>query len=395
MPTISEQITQLTSDRDDLVANLTTKGITGLTGDETFTELVPEVLNIPSGGSDEWQPEPDWWDIEQILKDDTEDYPYKAIQLITDNSNTTFFSVYGQGRKVKTSDGAEYILNTTGITHTWDKTKDKPCSKGYKTRYVIMYSDSIYLSNYVNFGSADANCLYIIFSGYDMKQVFNNIRKLECVKSLNEEGILTGNQTFRFNYNLKKIDAQIKNATSNQYTFNFVRDVTLKDNFMTISNSHNGDCSNMFSNSSVKLPSLNSDLNVKNGNFMFSSSKIEVIPSWIKFDNVTNLNSIFSDCRYLRKIESRINMINITSSPSMMFYYSYSLEEVYFSNVKVPIPNLNEASFLKHDCIVDLLNNLVDLTGETSKTLTLGATNLSKLTAEEKAIATNKNWTLA
>lgn len=49
MPTISEQLTQLISDRDDLVDNLTTKGITGLTGDETFTELVPEVLNIPSG----------------------------------------------------------------------------------------------------------------------------------------------------------------------------------------------------------------------------------------------------------------------------------------------------------------------------------------------------------
>lgn len=51
MPTISEQLTQLISDRDDLVDNLTSKGITGLTGDETFTELVPEVLNISSGGA--------------------------------------------------------------------------------------------------------------------------------------------------------------------------------------------------------------------------------------------------------------------------------------------------------------------------------------------------------
>jgi hypothetical protein len=33
-------------------------------------------------------------------------------------------------------------------------------------------------------------------------------------------------------------------------------------------------------------------------------------------------------------------------------------------------------------------------TGET-KTLTLGATNLAKLTNEEKAIATQKGWTLA
>jgi len=50
MPTTSDYLTQLQQDRDDLVDNLEAKGITGLTGDETFTELVPEVLNIPSGG---------------------------------------------------------------------------------------------------------------------------------------------------------------------------------------------------------------------------------------------------------------------------------------------------------------------------------------------------------
>lgn len=47
--TTSDYLEQLVQDRDDLVDNLTEKGITGLTGDETFTELVPEVLNIPSG----------------------------------------------------------------------------------------------------------------------------------------------------------------------------------------------------------------------------------------------------------------------------------------------------------------------------------------------------------
>ena len=46
----SDYLEQLVQDRDDLVDNLTTKGITGLTGDETFTELVPQVLDIPSGG---------------------------------------------------------------------------------------------------------------------------------------------------------------------------------------------------------------------------------------------------------------------------------------------------------------------------------------------------------
>ena len=49
--TTSNYLTQLQQDREDLVDNLETKGITGLTGDETFTELVPEVLNISGGSS--------------------------------------------------------------------------------------------------------------------------------------------------------------------------------------------------------------------------------------------------------------------------------------------------------------------------------------------------------
>lgn len=49
--TTADYLNQLEQDRQDLVDNLETKGITGLSGDETFTELVPEVLNIPSGSN--------------------------------------------------------------------------------------------------------------------------------------------------------------------------------------------------------------------------------------------------------------------------------------------------------------------------------------------------------
>ena len=49
MATISQNLAQLKQDREDLIDNLETQGITGLTGNETFTELVPEVLNISGG----------------------------------------------------------------------------------------------------------------------------------------------------------------------------------------------------------------------------------------------------------------------------------------------------------------------------------------------------------
>lgn len=45
--------------------------------------------------------------------------------------------------------------------------------------------------------------------------------------------------------------------------------------------------------------------------------------------------------------------------------------------------------------MVALFNGVADLTGQASKTITVGKTNLAKLTPEQIAIATNKNWTVA
>lgn len=48
--TTADYLQSLQADKNDLVNNLEAQGITGLTGDETFTELVPKVLDISTGG---------------------------------------------------------------------------------------------------------------------------------------------------------------------------------------------------------------------------------------------------------------------------------------------------------------------------------------------------------
>ena len=45
------------------------------------------------------------------------------------------------------------------------------------------------------------------------------------------------------------------------------------------------------------------------------------------------------------------------------------------------------------EALVEILNNLATVTS--TQTLTMGSTNLAKLTDEDKAIATGKGWTLA
>ena len=47
------------------------------------------------------------------------------------------------------------------------------------------------------------------------------------------------------------------------------------------------------------------------------------------------------------------------------------------------------------DTLVAMLTALADRTGQSAYTLTIGATNLAKLSDDQRAIATDKNWTLA
>lgn len=59
--------------------------------------------------------------------------------------------------------------------------------------------------------------------------------------------------------------------------------------------------------------------------------------------------------------------------------------------------NLNLSASTKYsaETIAEWIDALIDRTGDTAYTLAIGATNLNKLTAEQIAIATNKNWNLA
>jgi hypothetical protein len=52
------------------------------------------------------------------------------------------------------------------------------------------------------------------------------------------------------------------------------------------------------------------------------------------------------------------------------------------------------ATILDRASLRAVINGLADLTGKTPQTLTIGAKLLAKITEEDIAIATNKNWTI-
>jgi hypothetical protein len=77
------------------------------------------------------------------------------------------------------------------------------------------------------------------------------------------------------------------------------------------------------------------------------------------------------------------------------------LKHITFENKFLSAVQFNQCTLLTHESLINILNALYDyVNGELDgsskdKTLTLGTTNLAKLTDAEKAIATEKGWTLA
>lgn len=73
-----------------------------------------------------------------------------------------------------------------------------------------------------------------------------------------------------------------------------------------------------------------------------------------------------------------------------------NLENITFEGVIGNNISFKDCKNLTHTSLMNIINHLKDFSGTTTtRTLTLGTTNLAKLTDTEKAIATNKGWTLA
>ena len=128
------------------------------------------------------------------------------------------------------------------------------------------------------------------------------------------------------------------------------------------------------------------------------------LTSVIFADGITTIgNQVFYGCTSLKTVylPSSINATasstsSLTSTSSYyIFYNCTALEDVQLGQDWNMSLRLNVSNNLTVDSMVAMFNSLKDLTGDTAKTLTLGSTNLAKLTDEQKAIATNKNWTLA
>ena len=141
----------------------------------------------------------------------------------------------------------------------------------------------------------------------------------------------------------------------------------------------------------TSIPQLDTS-NVTHMNLMFyQCSALTSIPQ-LETSKVEVMSSMFSGCRSLTSVP-RLDASNVTTTSRMFAACIFLTTFGGLTNLKVDL-DLSQCTALTHDSLMNVINEAADVTAD-PKTLTLGTTNLNKLTDEEKAIATNKGWVLA
>lgn len=209
---------------------------------------------------------------------------------------------------------------------------------------------------------------------------FNNCSSLETVTLSNsQQVILSGGNNFYNCYDLsqRSLEAILEHLASTQTTMpggNFYGCRSITD---------------------VELPSQ--IVTVAGTAFMGCTSlEIAELPA------VTTVGaSVFSGCTSLKTLiygavlgSGSTAYINHASTGNVI-YGCTALEDVQIPQGWTENMNLSQTSVLTHDSMVAMIANLYDYSSDTAHTLTLGDTNLTRLSADEIAVATAKNWTLS
>lgn len=108
---------------------------------------------------------------------------------------------------------------------------------------------------------------------------------------------------------------------------------------------------------------------------------------------VRGIAGCFHSCKALESLHLPSGFGQKATNLANCFMYCSALKTITGNpNFKVSL-NLSYSANLTHDSIMVVINGLQTVTE--TQTLTLGSTNLAKLTAADKQIATDKGWTLA
>ena len=163
-----------------------------------------------------------------------------------------------------------------------------------------------------------------------------------------------------------------------------VKEVTFPSSLKTIAIYGFSGCKNL---KEIQLPT-DTALSIDHGAFYNTGLESITIPA-----NVTNCSyQSFGGCANLKRV---VIEGNGTGFERYTFLASSNIEEIVFPQDFGSVLNVSSSTKLTVKSLEAMIDALGVAPPEANKTLTLGATNLEKISDEYKAIANSKNWTLA
>ena len=362
-------------------------------GNTTYTPNEGEVfnsvsvdVNIPSVTDDK---------IQYFYKKPTaDDAGLKAIGWTDDDVNYYKYNNYAypwEADNYKVSDAnKQIVINSKSDIATY---KDNPD---------FQYCPKFDTNNVTNMMLLFETCKYIrsiplinTSKVTNMSYMFQKCSSLTSISQLDTSNVTDMSKMFSTCSSLTAIpQLDTSNVTDMNFMFSGCSSLA---SIPLINTSKVTDMSNMFQKCSslTTIPQLNTQ-SVTNMSTMFSGCKnLTNIPQ-LDTSKVTDMSYMFENCSFLNSIP-KLDATSLTNTSSMFGSSWSSLNNFTdfggLTNLKVNL-NLSPCPKLTHDSLMNVINEASDVTAS-PKTLTLGSTNLNKLTDEEKAIATNKGWTLA
>lgn len=130
------------------------------------------------------------------------------------------------------------------------------------------------------------------------------------------------------------------------------------------------------------IPALNTSNATNVPGFFAECSSLKTIEE-LNWEKATNVSSAFNNCTSLINLGGFKNLGQNYSTSSSANAYALALD-------------LSASNKLTHDSLMNVINKVYDIAtkGVATQKITIGSTNIAKLTAEEIAIATNKGWSI-
>lgn len=358
--------------------------------------------------------------------------PNLSLQInVTDNTSFTFptqdggtFNYYidwGDGNisnQITTYDstdrihtyttGGNYVINLYGTCDLWNfynSTNATNIIQVISCNLALKSLDNLF-NGCINLNNIPEDIFYNSSNVTSGNSIFNNCSSLTTIPNnlfVNNTQLTSLSSAFYGCSNITKIPSTLLNSNSN---------LTAIDNLFC-------GCSNL---TQIPYGLFLGNINLQNISGTFSScTNLTTMPSYLFSPciNVNNISTLLNGCTNLVSIENNcfynslfqttnfdnvfkgdsklnnlelIDMSNATSVTEMFNGCSSLTTLGGFKGLSISL-DLSSCSLLTTTSLLNVLSNLATVT--TSQTLTLGTSNLSKLSDEQKAIATNKGWTLA